>query len=250
MKAQGFIIAAVVALIGAGAGGSSAQPVGPRPAVRNIRPVEPVVVELFTAQGCSGCMEANRVVEGLADAPGVIALTWSVDYWDYLGWADTFARPEFAQRQRAYQTALRLRGVYTPQVVIDGRRQVSGADADAVEDAIDEEAARRVFPPDVQFRDDGEAVGVGSGRVPAGGADVWAVTYRPGRQDVSVSGGDNRGRVIGSVNVVRSLTRLGAWRGQPILLTLPTPADVQDRTVVLVQARSDRRILTAALSRD
>ena len=250
MNARGFIIAAVAALIGGGAVGSAAQPAAPRPAVHTVRTAQPVVVELFTAQGCSGCMEANRVVEALADAPGVIALTWSVDYWDYLGWADTFARPEFAQRQRAYQSALRLRGVYTPQVVIAGRRQVSGADADAVQDAVDEEATRRIFPPEVQFREGGEAVGVGSGRVPAGGADVWAITYRPGRQDVSVSGGDNRGQVIGSVNVVRSLTRLGAWRGQPILLTLPALDDAQDRTVVLVQARADRRILTAAMRQD
>lgn len=250
MNARGLLIATVVALIGAGAVGSAAQPAASRVATRNVRPVEPVVVELFTAQGCAGCMEANRVVEALADAPGVIALTWSVDYWDYLGWADTFARPEFAQRQRAYQSALRLRGVYTPQVVIDGRRQVSGADADAVQDAVDEEATRRIFPPEVQFREDGDAVGVGSGQVPTGGADVWAITYRPGRQDVSVSGGDNRGRVVGSVNVVRSLTRLGAWRGQPILLALPTPTEAEDRTVVLVQARADRRILSAAQRQD
>jgi len=250
MKVRGLIIAGGLALGLAGAVGSTAQPAGAGPARLDAPPPEPVVVELFTAQGCSGCIEANRVVEALADAPGVIALTWSVDYWDYLGWADTFARPEFAQRQRAYQSALRLRGVYTPQVVIAGRRQVSGAEADAVQDAVDEEAARRIFPPEVQFREGGEAVGVGSGQVPAGGADVWAITYRPGRQDVSVSGGDNRGQVIGSVNVVRSLTRLGAWRGQPILLTLPALDDAQDRTVVLVQARADRRILTAALRQD
>lgn len=250
MKSSSVLIAGLAVLIGAGAVGSTAQPVGARAVVRNIPANEPVVVELFTAQGCSGCTQANRMVEALADAPGVIALTWSVDYWDYLGWVDTFAQPEFAQRQRAYQAALRLRGVYTPQVVIDGRRQVSGSDTPAVQAAIDEEAARRVFPPEVQFRDDGDAVGVGSGQVPVGGADVWAITYRPGRQDVSVSGGDNRGRVIGSVNVVRSLTKLGDWRGQPILLTLPARAEENDRTVVLVQARTDRRILTAALRQD
>jgi len=246
MNARVFIIAGIAALIGAGAVGSAAQPTGSRPMASNLRSVEPVVVELFTAQGCSGCSEANRMVEALADAPGVIALTWSVDYWDYLGWVDTFARPEFGQRQRAYQAALQLRGVYTPQVVIDGRRQVSGSDAEAVRDAIDEEATRRVFPPEVQFRETGDAVGIGSGEVPAGGADVWAVTYRPGRHDVTVLDGDNRGRVVGAVNVVRSLTRLGSWSGRPILLPLPAAADADDRTVVLVQARADRRILTAA----
>ncbi|AQR60536.1 hypothetical protein BZG35_01850 [Brevundimonas sp. LM2] len=247
MNLQGIFVAGLAALVGAAAVGSDAQTAGVGDAVRALRPVEPVVVELFTAQGCSGCTEANRMVEALAEAPGVIALTWSVDYWDYLGWQDTFARPEFGQRQRAYQSALRLRGVYTPQVVIDGRRQVSGSDAEAVQGAIVEEAARRVFPPEIQFRESGDAVGIGSGAVPAGGADVWAVTYRPGRQDVSVSDGDNRGQVVSAVNVVRSLTRLGPWRGQPILLTLPAATDTDDRTVVLVQGRSDRRILTAAV---
>jgi hypothetical protein len=109
--------------------GSVAQPVGARgkPVRAAATAGSPVVVELFTAQGCGGCVEANAVVERAAGEPGVIALTYGVDYWDYLGWTDTFARPEFVQRQRAYRAALRQRGVSTPQVVIDGRRQVSGA---------------------------------------------------------------------------------------------------------------------------
>ena len=246
MNARGLIIAGAAALGLFGAVGSTAHPAAPRPLHRDVAPSEPVVVELFTAQGCSGCPAANQVVEALSDEPGVIALTYAVDYWDYLGWPDTFARPEFAQRQRAYQTALRLRSVYTPQVVIDGRRQVSGAEGDAVQVAVDEEAARRVFPPQVQFREETDAVGVGSGRPPAGGADVWAVTYRPGPQSVTVAGGDNRGRTVRHVNVVNGLTRLGHWTGRPILLDLPTAADPQDKVVVLIQGRADRRILTAA----
>ena len=246
MKVRGIIVAGVAALGLLGAVGSTAQPAG----ARAVRPVattaEPVVVELFTAQGCSGCPAANQVVEGLAEEPGVIALTYAVDYWDYLGWPDTFAKPEFAQRQRAYQVAMRLRNVYTPQVVIDGRRQVSGAEGPAVQDAVDEEAARRVFPPQVQFRETGDRVGVGSGRAPAGGADVWAVSYRPGTQTVAVAGGDNRGRAVRHVNVVQSLPRRGEWTGRPILLALPEAADPQDKVVVMVQSRGDRRILSAA----
>ena len=100
-------------------------------------PPEPVIVELFTAQGCAGCAEANARVEAVANEPGVIALTYAVDYWDYLGWPDTFARPEFAQRQRDYRRPLRLRDVSTPQVVIDGRRQVAGGPGNALHTAID-----------------------------------------------------------------------------------------------------------------
>ena len=246
MNARGFIIAGVAALGLLGAVGSTAQPAGARPVRLAANTAEPVVVELFTAQGCSGCPAANQVVEGLAEEPGVIALTYAVDYWDYLGWPDTFAKPEFAQRQRAYQAAMRLRNVYTPQVVIDGRRQLSGAQGPAIQTAVDEEAARRVFPPQVQFRESGDAVGVGSGRAPSGGADVWAVSYRPGTQTVTVAGGDNRGRAVRHVNVVQSLTRLGEWTGRPILLDLPEAADPQDKVVVMVQSRADRRILSAA----
>jgi hypothetical protein len=247
MQARGFIVAGVVALGLAGALGSTAQPAGVRPVGLAAPPHEPVVVELFTAQGCSGCPAANQVVEALAEEPGVIALTYAVDYWDYLGWSDTFARPEFAQRQRAYQAAMRLGNVYTPQVVIDGRREVSGAEGEAVQTAVDEEAARRVFPPQIQFREGNNAVGVGSGRAPDGGAEVWAVSYRPGPQTVTVAGGDNRGRAVRQVNVVQSLTRLGEWTGRPILLDLPAATDPQDKVVVLVQGRASRRILTAAL---
>ncbi len=246
MNARGIIIAGVAALGLLGAVGSTAQPAGARPVRLSESTAEPVVVELFTAQGCSGCPAANQVVEGLAEEPGVIALTYAVDYWDYLGWPDTFAKPEFAQRQRAYQAAMRLRNVYTPQVVIDGRRQISGAEGPAVQTAVNEEAARRVFPPQVQFRESGDAVGVGSGRAPSGGADVWAVSYRPGTQTVTVAGGDNRGRAVRHINVVQSLTRLGEWTGRPILLDLPEAADPQDKVVVMVQSRADRRILSAA----
>lgn len=245
MTLKGLIIAGAVLIAGSTAMGSTAQPAPSHPAHRRA-PAEPVVVELFTAQGCAGCPEANRVVEAIADEPGVIALTYAVGYWDYLGWPDTFAKPEFAQRQRAYQSAMRLRNVYTPQVVIDGRRQVSGAEAPAVQSAVDEEAARRVFPPQVEFRESGDRVGVGSGRAPVGGAEVWAVTYRPGPQSVTVGGGDNRGQVVRHVNVVRSVAPLGDWTGRPVLYALPADRDAADNVVVLIQAKGDRRILTAA----
>lgn len=247
MNVRGLIIASAGVLIAAGAAmATSAQPAAPaRHAPRAAVRAEPVVVELFTAQGCSGCPEANRVVEALAEDPGVIALTYAVDYWDYLGWPDTFARPEFAQRQRAYQSAMRLRGVYTPQIVIDGRRQISGSRRDDVEVAVSEEGARRVFPPQIEFREAGDRVGVGSGRPPEGGAEVWAVTYRPGPQTVTVNGGDNRGRVVRHMNVVSGLHRLGPWSGRPVLFDLPESA-ASEKVAVLVQSRANRRILTAA----
>ncbi len=243
MNLRGWIVSSAVVMAGAVAFSSTAQPVGGR---SRLRPPEPVVVELFTAQGCSVCPDANQVVESLSGEPGVIALTYAVDYWDYLGWPDTFARPEFAARQRGYQAAMRLRTIYTPQVVIDGRRQVSGAQGTAVQQAVEEEAARRVFPPQIEFRANGDHVGIGSGHPPVGGAEVWAVTYRPGPQPVEIERGDNRGQTVRPVNVVRTLEKLGDWTGRPVLYALPTSRQEGESIAVLVQATDDRRILTAA----
>ena len=245
MRTRGWIIPAAVLAAASVAAGSSAQPAAPRASGET--PPEPVVIELFTAQGCAGCPEANARIEALADEPGVIALTYAVDYWDYLGWEDTFARPEFAQRQRAYRRPLKLRAVGTPQVVIDGRRQVPGAQEAALKAAVEEEAARRVFPPEIEFRETGDSVGVGSGRAPAGGAEVVAVVYRPGLQTVEIESGDNRGQTVRQVNVVRSVRSLGAWTGRPALYALPTGLGPDEAVAILVQARADRRILNGAV---
>lgn len=240
----------MAATVAAGASlsvGSTAQPAGARPEARApVRAATPVVIELFTAQGCAGCVDANLAVERASAEPGVIALTYGVDYWDYLGWSDTFAQPEFAERQRAYRAALRLRDVSTPQVVIDGRRQLSGARRPELEAAILQEAGRQVWPPEIEFRETGDQVGVGSGRAPAGGAEVLAVTYQPGSQVVQVRGGDNRGRAMRHVNVVRDVARLGEWRGRPMLFSLPR-LEEGEAVAVLVQAKGDRRIIGAAV---
>ena len=246
MRTRGWTIPAAALAAAFVAAGSSAQPSSPR-APRGEVPAEPVVVELFTAQGCAGCPEANTRIEALADQPGVIALTYAVDYWDYLGWEDTFARPEFAQRQRAYRRPLKLRAVGTPQVVIDGRRQVPGAREDALKAAVEEEAARRVFPPEIEFRATGDRVGVGSGRAPAGGAEVVAVIYQPGPQTVEIGSGDNRGQTVRQVNVVRAVRSLGAWNGRPALYDLPDALGPDEAVAVLIQARADRRILNGAV---
>jgi len=246
MKARGWILGGVAMAVSVLAAGGSAQPSRARPAQATPAHGEPVVVELFTAQGCAGCPEANRAVETVAAEPGVIALTYAVDYWDYLGWTDTFAKPEFAARQRAYRAALKLRALPTPQVILDGARQAQ-ARPEPLQAAIDAQAERRVFPPEIEFRDSGDAVGVGSGRAPAGGAEVWAVTFTPGAQEVAVARGDNRGQRVRHVNVVRSLTRLGDWRGRPTFFRLPEGAAEGEAVAVLVQAKADRRILSAAV---
>ena len=194
----------------------------------------PVVVELYTAQGCASCGEANAYVAKLAERPNVIVLTFSVDYWDYLGWADTFAKPEFDERQKAYVTRLALREPYTPQVVVDGAAQAAGTKTDRIDKLIAEAAKAPRDPPQIQFGED-KRIYVGSARPPKGGGEVWLIRYDPREQDVAVKTGDNKGQTIPNKNVVRELTRLGAWRGKPVAFRLPSASEEGLKTVVILQ---------------
>ena len=202
----------------------------------------PVLVELYTAQGCASCVEANAYVAKLADRPGVLALTFSVDYWDYLGWADTLAKPEFAERQKAYVGKLALQEPYTPQVVVDGAAQAPGAKTQRVDTLVKEAARSPRDPPDIHFVGD-RRVYVGSARSPKGGGEVWLVRFDPKSQDVAVKAGDNKGQTIIERNAVRELSRLGAWRGKPVAFRLPAAAEEGLQTLVVVQGAKGGRIL-------
>ncbi len=204
-------------------------------------PKTPVVVELYTAQGCANCGEASAYVAKLADRPGLLALTFSVDYWDYLGWVDTFARPEFADRQKAYDTKLGVREPYTPQVVVDGQAQGSAAKPLRVDALVKEAAKATRDPPDLHFV--GARVYVGSARPPKGGGEVWLVRYDPRTQEVTVKTGDNKGQTIVEKNVVRELTRLGAWRGGTAAFRLPAAEEDGLKSVVIVQGAKGGRVL-------
>ncbi|MFC3071378.1 DUF1223 domain-containing protein [Phenylobacterium soli] len=210
----------------------------------------PVVVELYTAQGCGACGDANAYAAKLAEQKGVLVLTFPVDYWDYLGWADTFAKPEFAERQKAYVAKLSLHEPYTPQVVVDGRVQASGAKTEKVERLVKEAAKAGHNPPDIRFIAAGRRVDVGSGRPPKGGAEVWLVRYDPREQDVAVKSGDNKGQTIVQKNVVREVKRLGAWKGRPVAFRLPKRTDEGLKTVVIVQAAKGGRILGVAQAKN
>lgn len=204
----------------------------------------PVIVELFTAQGCSSCIKANADVGELAEREGVLPLTFSVDYWDYLGWTDTFARPEFTDRQKAYAKRLGPRAVYTPQVVVDGRSQVSGGKPEQVEALVRQAARAPRNPPDMLYMENGK-IAVGSGPRPRGGAEVWLVRYDPRQIETEVKKGDNRGETVESRNVVRQLVRLGRWRGRPTAFRLPASDEDGLETLVIVQGTGGGRIIAA-----
>jgi len=205
----------------------------------------PVLVELFTAQGCRSCADANVHLGKLAERQGVLALTYSVDYWDYLGWTDTFAKPEYAERQKAYVTRLKLREPYTPQVVVDGREEVQGLKMLEVDRLVRAAVAEPRNPPDTRFVG-ARRVDVGSGRAPKGGAEVWLIRYDPRAVEVSVRAGDNRGETVVQKNVVRQITRLGSWFGRPQAYRLPAASDDGLKTAVVVQVPRGGRVIAVA----
>ena len=203
----------------------------------------PVVVELYTAQGCASCGEANAYVAKLAERKDVLALTFPVDYWDYLGWADTFAKPEFAERQKAYVAKLSLREPYTPQVVVDGQAEAAGSKTERINKLVKDAAKAVKASPDIRFA--GSRVYVGTARAPKGGGEVWLVRYDPKTQEVAVRAGDNKGQTIAEKNVVREVARLGAWKGHPVAFRLPAADDEGLKTLVIVQGAKGGRVLGA-----
>ncbi len=204
------------------------------------------MVELYTAQGCASCDKSDAFAVQLADRPGVTALTFNVDYWDYLGWKDTFAQPEFAERQRAYDRRFGLRDVYTPQFIVAGRTQASGDRQSDLETLIRGARRARADGPQITPRADGTvAVAAGSGGRARYADDVWLVRYDPHVQNVVVKGGDNSGHRVTHRNVVRQLVRLGSWSGKRSVFHLPVPPEEGLTTLILVQAPDGGRILSA-----
>ncbi len=202
----------------------------------------PVVVELFTAQGCSSCPPANAALAALADRPGVLALSFNVTYWDQLGWKDTFAQPRFTERQWDYARAFGRSNVFTPETVVNGRVDGVGARPGQME-----AMARRAGPavgPDVVL-EPGHAV-IGPGAAPAKPAQVWLVRYDPRTIQVPVGAGENAGRTLPHRNVVRELVLVGTWTGALETLPLPAPSAPGLSSAVLIQAGPGGPILSAA----
>ncbi len=236
MRATRLIAAAAVLAAAVAAAG----PVPARSRSRAAGP--PVVVELFTAQGCASCPDADAMMADLAGRKDLIALTFSVDYWDYLGTKDSFAQPAFTFRQQAYVDRLKVREMYTPEAVVDGAAE-GPAEPDRVAALIDKaQRARRSGPRLTVLR---HGVRVGPGGADGRTADVWLVRYDPRPLRTKVKGDDGKTRSVVETDVVRGLARLGGWRGGARDFPIP-PATDDLKTVVLVQLPHGGRILAAA----
>ncbi len=230
------ILMGALALIAA-QGAAAAQEAAPR---------GPVVVELFTSQGCAACPPADALLGELSARDDVVALGLHVDYWNYLGWSDTFGAPANTQRQRDYAAALGERMIYTPQMVIDGAAALVGSRRGAVTQAI---AAAGAAPQAaaVTVAREGDMIRITARFAPEAAPERADVVYfiydRP--ETVAIARGENAGRDVTYVNPVRAWMALERWDGAPGAWSVPAPHGARGVAVV-VQAAAGGRVLGAA----
>ena len=210
------------------------------------------VVELFTSQGCPLCPAADAFLGELAQRDDVLALSFHVDYWDYIGWADPFAKPAYTKRQENYLGQFGLPYVFTPQAVVDGRMQASGNRQDSILRLLKEAGEVERGRIHVELtRISAEQVRI---RIPMtdavyrGEAEVILLRYDEKRETV-VTGGENAGKTLVNYNVVRVMRPVADWNGEAVdmvqrLAELDSPGG--DFCAVIIQERAQGRILGAA----
>lgn len=233
-----------------------AQP-APGGYVDPIAAAEPItyraVIELFTSQGCSSCPPADELLGKLATEKDVIALTFPVDYWDYLGWKDTLASSRNSDRQRGYAKARGDGAIYTPQAVVNGIAHVNGArraDIDRAIETTNESIAKNLVP--VRFWQERNTINIAIAPAesdsPPREATIWLGVVQS-RATVKIDHGENAGKSVTYNNVVRELAPVGLWRGQAMRIQLPRGAVMLPETgnaVVLIQEGRFGAIIGAA----
>ncbi|WP_204114681.1 DUF1223 domain-containing protein [Shimia biformata] len=208
----------------------------------------PVVVELYTSQGCSSCPPADAYLrQELAGRDDVIALALHVDYWDYIGWKDLFADPRYTKRQKGYAHAAGQRSVYTPQMIVGGKDHVVGNHPEKVE-ALIQKHKKMDRKVDLTLEKVGGKVRVSaSSSSYRGPMVVQLVRYEPGKK-VSIKRGENAGKVLSYANIVREWHQLAEWNGDRPF-TIERAMDSAGPVVVIVQERGFGPILAAAALR-
>lgn len=209
------------------------------------------VVELFTSQGCSSCPPADRLLSTMATDPSIVALSFPIDYWDFIGWKDTLASPEFTARQKAYAAALGEGRVYTPEAIVDGLFDAVGSDRAAIDHAvkIGKEGKGALSVP-IHLHELGGVLQIDIGV----GTDVPAAIYvlRVAKsRTVVIERGENSGRSMTYTNVVRAIHKVGEWDGKAESLKLTELKGDDEAYVVLVQQDLEQgpgAILAAAKS--
>ena len=213
----------------------------PRPSAEG-----PVVLELFTSQGCSSCPPAERLLSKLATAGtlgdrAVAPLAFHVDYWNDLGWADPFSLPAWTERQHQYARALKDDRVYTPELVIGGATGVVGSNTAAVVEAVQRAARPALLPATATWS--AESVTVAATAPPD--ADVWVAVWE-GRTMTQVTRGENAGEALGSDRVVRRLEHVAA-AGQNAAVTVRLGPTWHAAGALVFAQRPDRRIISSVV---
>jgi len=203
----------------------------------------PVVVELFTSQGCSSCPPAHEILDLLAAEPEIIALALHVDYWDYLGWRDSFGSAQNSERQQAYVRAAGQRTVYTPQFIVEGQDHIIGAKAMEVMSRIMAHEGIETGV-DLVVERNGDLHLVSLTSVESVPMVVQLVRYLP-HQDVEVLGGENAGRQLSYSNIVTRWDIIADWDGAGPL-TLDVEISGSDPAVLIVQGAGAGPIFAAA----
>ncbi|HEY1630462.1 MAG TPA: DUF1223 domain-containing protein [Rhizomicrobium sp.] len=209
----------------------------------------PVLVELYTSQGCNSCLPADTLLGQMAGRHDVIALSLPVTYWDMLGWKDTLASEANTRRQKAYAEEMRSGGVYTPQMIVDGVDDIVGSKEQAVEAAVAARANDRDSVPIALSATPKEIrIVVGASR---GGPDatIW-LFHILGKATVAIGSGENAGQKITYRNIVRDVRAVGMWKGQQVVLDLPRadmPSPPHDSIAVVVQEGGYGRVVGAAM---
>ncbi len=175
----------------------------------------PVLVELFTSQGCSSCPPADEVLSRLAQRTDVVALAYHVDYWDYIGWKDPFAKPAFTARQREYRKAFGNQSIYTPQMVFNGTVEFPGQNESEATRAVSAAVSRADQGPSISLRRGADAItwidiAASSARMPV---SVFGAVYGT-TKTTQVRRGENAGRTLSNINMAKSIQILGPYSGE------------------------------------
>jgi hypothetical protein len=174
---------------------------------------QPTLIELFTSQGCSSCPPADKLAAELAKDPANLVVSFNVDYWDYLGWRDTLAKPEYSQRQYDYAKTRGDGAVYTPQMVFNGTSHAVGSKASEVQSHI-EQSQHKGLAAHLSLTLDDKAISVTIEAAPVSGeATLWLMAIAPEVKQ-AIGRGENSGEDITYVNVVRNLVPAAMWKGE------------------------------------
>ena len=190
----------------------------------------PTVIELFQSQGCNSCPPAIANVNALAGRPHVLALTFAVDYWDNLGWKDTFAKHKYTERQYAYSHSLGHDQVFTPQLIVNGHVDGVGTEPGEIEGLM-----RAAGSTALGARIDRDRLILDASGSP-GNAEIWVAFYDPRTLEVAIGRGENAGHTIGHRNVVKDIVLAGHWNGGAESIDLPAAPEGLLRAVLVQKA--------------